>query len=82
MKTSSLIPIPKSGLLRLSQILGDPKKGIPALIPISKSTWWNGVKSGLYPKPIKISKRCTAWLAEEVWALTAMPSKKGLRDES
>lgn len=65
-----LVPAPKSGLLRLFQIVGDPKKGIPAIIPVSKSTWWSGVKSGRYPKAVKISLRCTAWPAEEVWALT------------
>ena len=69
-KSNSLIPVPKSGFLRLFQIVGDSKKGIPPLIPVSKSTWWSGVKSGRYPKPVKISQRCTAWLAEEVWALT------------
>jgi prophage regulatory protein len=64
------IPAPKSGFLRLFQIVGDPKRGIPPLIPVSKSTWWAGVKTGRYPKPVKIASRCTAWLAEEVWALT------------
>ena len=63
-------PVPKSGFLRIWQILGDPKKGIAPLIPVSKSTWWAGVKSGRYPKPVKIAERCTAWPAEEVWALT------------
>ena len=42
--------------LRLKNIIGDPKANppIPAIIPISKSSWWNGIKSGRYPKPIKI----------------------------
>jgi prophage regulatory protein len=61
--------ISKSGFLRLSQIVGDSKKGIPPLIPVSKSTWWNGVKSGRYPRPVKISERCTAWPTESIRAL-------------
>ncbi len=59
-------PVPDVGLLRLAQILGDPKAGIPPIIPISKSSWWNGVKSGKYPQPIKLGPRTTAWRAADV----------------
>lgn len=31
------------------------------LFPVGKSTWWDGVKRGIYPKPIKLSPRVTAW---------------------
>ena len=43
-------------LLRLKQIIGDPKANPPieAIIPISKSSWWEGVKTGRYPKAIKL----------------------------
>jgi prophage regulatory protein len=58
--------LPQSGLLRLWQILGDRRKGIPPIIPISKSSWWAGVKSGKYPKPIKLSARCTCWHVEDI----------------
>jgi prophage regulatory protein len=63
--------LPESGLVRLSQILGDKKKGIPPIIPISKSSWWAGVKSGRYPKPVKLSARCTCWHIEDIRALIA-----------
>jgi prophage regulatory protein len=53
--------LPETGLVRLSQILGDKKKGIPPIIPVSKSSWWAGVKSGRYPKPIKLGERTTCW---------------------
>lgn len=43
--------LPETGYLRLPQIVGDPKAAIPAIIPVSKSTWWAGVKSGRYPAP-------------------------------
>lgn len=61
--------LPETGYLRLAQIVGNKKAGIPALIPVSKSTWWQGVKSGRYPQPIKLSERCTAWRVEDVLAL-------------
>ena len=53
--------LPETGLVRLSQILGDKKKGIPPIIPVSKTAWWAGVKSGRYPKPIKLGARTTCW---------------------
>lgn len=54
--------------LRLKQIIGDPKAGIPAIIPVSKSTWWAWVKSGRAPKPIKLSQRCTVWKTSDILA--------------
>ena len=61
--------LPESGFVRLWQILGDRRKGIPAIIPVSKSSWWAGVKSGRYPKPVKLSNRCTCWYVEDIRAL-------------
>lgn len=60
--------IPASGLLRLSQIVGDPKADppIPPIIPVAKSTWWAGVRSGRYPKPVKLSPGVTAWRADDI----------------
>ena len=52
---------PDTGFLRLKQILGPSGP-----IPVSKSTWWAGVKSGRYPQPVKIGRRITAWRAEDI----------------
>lgn len=38
-------------------------------IPVSKSTWWAGVKTARYPQPVKLGPRITAWRAEDVRAL-------------
>ena len=35
---------------------------------ISRSTWWQGVKDGRYPKPIKHG-RCTLWRVSDIRAL-------------
>ena len=56
--------IPRSGFLRLSSIIGDGKP-----IPVSKSTWWEGVKSGRFPRPVKLGPRITAWRVEDIRAL-------------
>ena len=55
-------------LLRLKQIIGDPKANPPILpiIPISKSSWWQGVKTGRYPKAIKLGKNTTVWREDDV----------------
>jgi prophage regulatory protein len=63
--------LPETGYVRLSQIVGDKKAGIPPIIPVSKSTWWQGVKTGRYPQPVKISDRCTAWRVEDIRALAS-----------
>jgi predicted DNA-binding transcriptional regulator AlpA len=61
--------IPATGLMRLSQILGDKKRGITPLVPVSKSTWWAGVKDGRFPRPVKLGERVTCWHAEDIRAL-------------
>ncbi len=59
--------------LRLSQILGNPKAKPPIspIIPVSKSTWWTGVKTGRFPKPIKLGPRITVWLAQDIFDFIA-----------
>ena len=61
--------IPETGFLRISHILGNPKANTPPIIPVSKCTWWAGVRTGRFPKPIKLSPGVTAWRAEDIQAL-------------
>lgn len=63
--------LPPTGFLRLKQIIGDQKAGIPAIFPISRSGWYQGVKEGRYPAPVKLSERCSAWRVEDIRALLA-----------
>lgn len=63
------VQIPVTGYLRLAQIVGDKKRKIPAIIPIGRTTWLDGVKSGKYPAPYKLSERTTAWRVEDILAL-------------
>jgi predicted DNA-binding transcriptional regulator AlpA len=55
---------PRSGFVRLSSILGPVGP-----IPVSKSTWWQGVRDGRFPKPYKLGPRTTVWKAEDIWAI-------------
>ena len=66
MKTNP--PLDGNGLLRIKQILGDPKARPPIhpIIPVSKSTWWAGVRSGRFPAPVKLGPRITAWRVSDI----------------
>lgn len=61
--------IPETGFLRIRQIIGDRKAGIPPLIPVCRSAWWDGVKKGRYPAGVKLSAGVTVWRVEEIKAL-------------
>jgi prophage regulatory protein len=72
-QTQAVHQLPPLGFLRIWQIIGDAKAEppIPALIPIGKTTFLNGVNSGKYPKPVKLSERITAWRVEDIRDLIA-----------
>ena len=55
------VQLPETGFVRLNTVL--------ALYPVSKSTWWAGVKSGRFPKSHQLSEGTTAWRAEDIRAL-------------
>lgn len=54
----------REGCMRLADILA-PR----GPLPISKSSWWSGVRSGRYPQPIKLGPRITAWSRRAIMAL-------------
>jgi len=53
--------LPETGFLRLPQVL--------KFIPVSKTVWHDGIRSGRYPKPVKLSERTSAWRCEDIRAL-------------
>lgn len=63
---SVLSQLPPTGFVRLPGILAPNGP-----IPVSKSTWWAGIKDGRYPKPVKLGPRITAWRVEDIRALIA-----------
>lgn len=75
--------LPEDGYLRLSQIIGkaatETEPAIPAIIPVSRSTWWAGVRSGRYPAPTRaLGPRITAWHVADIRALIeSAAGKKG-----
>jgi predicted DNA-binding transcriptional regulator AlpA len=63
--------------LRLVDIIGNRKKEIPGIIPMSRSSWYDGIKKGLYPAPVKLSERSTAWRSTDIDALVSRLSEQG-----
>jgi predicted DNA-binding transcriptional regulator AlpA len=63
--------LPSTGFLRLSQIIGNSRANPPiaALIPIGKSSWWQGVRDGRYPPSLKLGPRTTVWRVEDIRTL-------------
>tara|TARA_R110000751_G_scaffold1817_5_gene6609 strand:- start:1824 stop:2030 length:207 start_codon:yes stop_codon:yes gene_type:complete len=61
-------PKPKR-LLRLEQVL--------ERIPVSKSTWWAGVRSGRFPESIRMGERCTMWQESDIDAWIEKISEAG-----
>lgn len=56
-------PDPEIALWRLPTVLQH--------VPISRSGWFAGVKSGKFPQPVRLSARCVAWRAADIRALVA-----------
>ena len=57
--------IPEAGYGRLPDVL--------AVFPVSRASWYAGVKSGRYPRPVKLSPRVSAWPWSEIQKLLADP---------
>lgn len=55
--------LPETGFVRLPEVL--------KVFPVSKSTWWAGVKEGRYPKSVKLGPKMTAWRVEDIRNLIA-----------
>lgn len=53
--------LPTTGFLRLKQLL--------RILPVSKSTWYSGIKAGRFPAPVKLGPRTAAWRVEDITAL-------------
>lgn len=50
--------LPETGFIRLKEVL--------RFIPVSRSTWYTGIKEGRWPQPVKLSARVSAYRAEDI----------------
>lgn len=49
--------------LRLPEVL--------AIIPVSRATWYDGIKKGRFPAPVKLGPRVSLWRRSEIELLIA-----------
>jgi prophage regulatory protein len=68
--------LPEIGFLRIRDIIGDRAKGIPALIPVSRSTFWLRVRTGVYPKGVLLGPNTRAWPVDQIRTLIADTSSE------
>jgi len=55
--------LPETGFVRLPEVL--------KVFPVSKSTWWAGVKDGRFPQPVKLGPKISAWRVQDIRELIA-----------
>ena len=58
-------------LLKLNDVL--------QLIPVSRSSWYLGIKDGYYPTPINVGVRAVAWVKDDILKLIDDLKKKKIR---
>lgn len=49
--------------LRLPEVL--------AIIPVSRATWYEGIKKGRFPAPVKLGPRVSFWRRSDIEKLVA-----------
>lgn len=67
--TRDLSCLPDGAVIRLPDVL--------RIFPISESLWWDGVKKGHYPQPVKLGIRAVGWRIGDVLALTRPDNTEG-----
>lgn len=62
-------PLPHEGFVRLPQVLH--------VLGIGKTTFWEGIKTGRFPAPIKLGPRTAVWRVEDIRGLIDRISDQG-----
>ena len=58
--------LPSEGYVRIGKIVAPD-----GVIPVSRATWWAGIKTGRFPQPVKLGPNTTAWRVQDIRALIA-----------
>jgi len=64
-------PLPQEGFVRLPQVLH--------VLGIGKTTFWEGIKTGRFPAPIKLGPRTSVWKVEDIRSLISRIAENGRR---
>lgn len=60
--------LPETGFVKLQTIL--------QFIPVSQTTWRQGVKDGIFPEAVKLGGKVTLWRVEDIKELISSYSNK------
>lgn len=72
MKPERIItPLPQEGFVRLPQVLH--------VLGIGKTTFWEGIKTGRFPAPVKLGPRTSVWKVEDIRNLINRIAENGQR---
>lgn len=63
MENSEKYELPNEGLVRLPIVL--------KVLGIKRTAFYDGIRKGYYPKPVKLGPRISAWRVEEIRELYA-----------
>ena len=58
---TTIITLEQSGFIRLKKVL--------ELVPVKKSTWYAGIKRGIFPAPVSLGGRAMGYRVTEIQAL-------------
>jgi prophage regulatory protein len=61
---------PTERLIRLDEVL--------TYLPVSRSTWWSGVKTGRYPRPVKLGPHTPCWRLADIIEL----AERGIKTDA
>lgn len=72
-RVTAFAALPDDSYLRQNQIC-QTAKNPTGLLPVSTSSLWRWVNAGIFPKPVALGPRCTAWKVGDVRAWMAAQS--------
>ena len=68
-QSSGIQAAPDEIYLTLYDIIGNKKKGIHGIIPMSKTKWYDGIKAGIFPDQNRLGLRSVVWKKSDILAL-------------
>ncbi|MBN8505890.1 MAG: AlpA family phage regulatory protein [Burkholderiales bacterium] len=62
---SVAVDLDRPGYIRIEAVL--------SVYPISRAAWYQGIKDGIYPKAVQLSRRSVGWPTSAIKALIENP---------
>lgn len=62
---SRQIDLDRPGYIRIEAVL--------SVYPVSRAAWYQGIKDGIYPKSVQLSRRSVGWPTSAIKALIENP---------